>query len=130
MSAVIRPGKALPAPATDDFYLVMRGGLDETRLHLRAMTDGDLTTRPDPRGHDEAAALMLSLRGMQDALHRIVVDVRGGSDQILTSSNEITAGALDLSARTEKTVVSLDQARQLAVRVARFQLQSGEAGRR
>jgi len=91
------------------FFLVMRGGLDETWRHLRAMTDGDLTTRPEPWGRDEAAQLMLSLREMQDAVRRIVVDVRVGSDQILQSSSEIAAGAMDLSSRTENTAANLEE---------------------
>ena len=39
------------------FYRVMDGGLNETRRHLRAMTEGDLTTSPSPWGRDEAAQL-------------------------------------------------------------------------
>ena len=91
------------------FYLVMDGGLKETKRHLRAMTAGDLTTSPHPWGHDEAAELMLELRAMQDSLRGIVADVRQGSDQMLHASSEIASGALDLSARTEKTAASLQQ---------------------
>ncbi|GAB4113488.1 MAG: methyl-accepting chemotaxis protein [Rubrivivax sp.] len=91
------------------FYLVMEGGLKETRRHLRAMTDGDLTTRPEPWGRDEAAQLMIALREMQDALRTIVTEVRTGSDEILHSSSEIASGAMDLSARTEKTAANLEE---------------------
>ncbi len=91
------------------FYLVMDGGLKETRRHLRAMTDGDLTTSPDPWGRDEAAQLMVALRAMQDSLRTIVTEVRTGSDQILHSSSEIASGAMDLSARTEKTAANLEE---------------------
>jgi hypothetical protein len=35
----------------------MRGGLKEVESHLRAMTAGDLTTRPEPWGADEAARI-------------------------------------------------------------------------
>jgi methyl-accepting chemotaxis protein len=38
------------------FYRVMDGGLKETRRHLRAMTEGDLTMSPTPWGRDEAAS--------------------------------------------------------------------------
>jgi methyl-accepting chemotaxis protein len=55
------------------FYRVMDGGLKETRRHLRAMTDGDLTTSPSPWGRDEAAQLMLELRAMQDSLRGMVL---------------------------------------------------------
>ena len=52
------------------FFLVMNGGLRETRRHLKAMTEGDLTTEPSPWGRDGAAALMLDLRDMQHALRQ------------------------------------------------------------
>jgi len=91
------------------FYLVMRGGLKEVERHLRAMTSGDLTTRPEPWGADEAAALMLELRATQQALRQIVHEVRASSAEILHASTEIASGALDLSSRTERTAANLEQ---------------------
>jgi methyl-accepting chemotaxis protein len=91
------------------FFLVMDGGLREVRRHLKAMTEGDLTTSPNPWGRDEAASLMLALREMQASLRGIVSKVRGGSDAIVHASGEIAAGAHDLSARTEQTAANLEQ---------------------
>ncbi len=91
------------------FYRVMDGGLRETRRHLQAITAGDLTTSPSPWGRDEAAQLMLELRGMQDALRTMVQRVRHSSDQILRSSAEISSGAYDLSSRTEQTAANLEE---------------------
>ena len=91
------------------FYRVMEGGLRETRRHLRAMTQGDLTTSPSPWGGDEAAQLMLELRDMQDSLRGMVLRVRRSSDEIVHSSSEIASGALDLSARTEQAAANLEQ---------------------
>ncbi|MDP2007876.1 MAG: methyl-accepting chemotaxis protein [Rubrivivax sp.] len=91
------------------FYRVMDGGLKETRRHLRAMTEGDLTTSPRPWGHDEAAQLMLELRAMQDSLRGMVARVRASSQEIVHSSSEIASGALDLSARTEQAAANLEQ---------------------
>jgi methyl-accepting chemotaxis protein len=91
------------------FYRVMDGGLRETRRHLRAMTEGDLTTTPMPWGADEAAQLMLELRAMQESLRGMVLRVRRSSDEIVHSSSEIAAGALDLSARTEQAAANLEQ---------------------
>jgi methyl-accepting chemotaxis protein len=91
------------------FYKVMQGGLDETARHLRAMTEGDLTTSPTPWGSDEPAKLMLSLREMQDSLRAIVHDVRTASDEILHSSDEIAAGTIDLSRRSEQAAASLEE---------------------
>jgi methyl-accepting chemotaxis protein len=91
------------------FYLVMDGGLKETRRHLRAMTAGDLTTSPSPWGNDEPAQLMHELRRMQDSLRSIVANVRGTSDTVVRSSGEIAGDAADLSARTEQAAASLER---------------------
>jgi methyl-accepting chemotaxis protein len=91
------------------FYLVMGGGLKEVERHLRAMTEGDLTTFPEPWGSDEAAELLLELRTTQQALRQIVLDVRASSAEILQASTEIASGALDLSSRTERTAANLQQ---------------------
>ena len=91
------------------FFKVMDGGLKETRRHLRAMTDGDLTTSPNPWGRDEAAQLMHDLRAMQDSMRAIVTDVRTASDAIVVATTEIAAGANDLSGRTEQTAASLEE---------------------
>jgi len=91
------------------FYRVMDGGLKETRRHLRAMTDGDLTTSPFPWGNDEAAQLMFELRAMQESLRKIVTSVRGSSESMVHASSEIASASMDLSARTEQTAANLEQ---------------------
>jgi methyl-accepting chemotaxis protein len=91
------------------FYRVMDGGLKETRRHLRAMTDGDLTTSPSPWGRDEAAQLMLELSRMQESLRAMVLRVRRSSDEIVQSSGEIASGAMDLSSRTEQAAANLEE---------------------
>ncbi|MBL8363233.1 MAG: cache domain-containing protein [Rubrivivax sp.] len=91
------------------FYRVMEGGLKETRRHLQAMTNGDLTSSPTPWGRDEAAQLMLDLRAMQTSLRQMVRRVSHASDEIVNSSGEIASGALDLSARTEQAAGNLEE---------------------
>jgi methyl-accepting chemotaxis protein len=91
------------------FFLVMSGGLSEVERHLRAMTDGDLTTSPRPWGKDEAARLMTTLADMQGALRSIVSDVRGASDGLVNASNEIATASSDLSARSEQAAASLEE---------------------
>ncbi|WP_247664197.1 methyl-accepting chemotaxis protein [Ideonella alba] len=91
------------------FYRVMDGGLKETRRHLRAMTDGDLTTSPAPWGRDEAAQLMLDLRAMQDSMRSMVLRVRRSAEDIVHSSSEIASGSMDLSARTEQAAANLQE---------------------
>jgi len=91
------------------FYRVMMGGLQEVAGHLRAITQGNLTTAPRPWGSDEAAQLMLTMGEMQTALRRIVGAVLQGSAQVRTSSSEIAGAAHDLSSRTEKTASNLEE---------------------
>jgi methyl-accepting chemotaxis protein len=91
------------------FFLVTHGGLREVQKHLEAMTAGDLTTRPNPWGNDEAARLMGSLADMQGSLRNIVHSVRGSSESIVSASSEIASASMDLSARTEQTASNLEQ---------------------
>jgi len=92
------------------FYRVMDGGLKETRRHLSAMANGDLTSTPSPWGKDEAAELMLDLRNMQQSLIAVVRRVRASCDQILHSSGEVATASLDLSKRTEQAASNLETA--------------------
>jgi len=91
------------------FYLVTRGGMREVTRHIDAMASGDLSTSPRPWGTDEAADLMLSIRAMQDSLRSLVGQVRGCAEVIVKASSEVSAGAQDLSVRTEKSASSLQQ---------------------
>jgi methyl-accepting chemotaxis protein len=91
------------------FYKVINGGLLETRRHLKAMTDGDLTTTPRPWGKDEPAELMHDLKAMQESLRNMVQRVRQSSQEIVHSTDEIATGMADLSSRTEQAAVSLEQ---------------------
>ena len=89
------------------FFLVMDGGLKELRRHLLAMTAGDLRTRPEPWGCDEAARLMNTLHDMQASLCHIVAGVRDGSGAILQASADMAQGAVELARRTEQSAASL-----------------------
>jgi methyl-accepting chemotaxis protein len=104
------------------FYRVMDGGLRETRRHLRAMSDGDLTTSPRPWGKDESAQLMFELSRMQASLRSMVHSVRRSSDGIVMASDEVAGGAADLSARTRHAAAALEQStramKQIAVKVS------------
>src|SRR5471032_3000013 len=74
------------------------------------VADGDLTTRFDERmAHDEIGDLMTALKGMNDALRRIVCEVQNGTRTIATASCQIATGNQDLSQRTEEQASSLEQ---------------------
>jgi methyl-accepting chemotaxis protein len=109
LGAVVLLFVAIGAYLFYSFFLVTHGGLREVQKHLEAMTAGDLTTRPNPWGHDEAARLMLSLSDMQGSLRAIVGQVRGSSDSIVHASSEIAAASMDLSSRTEQTAANLEE---------------------
>jgi methyl-accepting chemotaxis protein len=70
---------------------------------------GDLSHRIEAPGQDETGALLRALRHMNDSLVAIVTEVRGGTDLIATASQEISAGNLDLSARTEQQAGALEE---------------------
>ncbi|WP_136416855.1 methyl-accepting chemotaxis protein [Herbaspirillum sp. ST 5-3] len=74
-----------------------------------ATAKGDLTTRFNTSGRDEAAQLLRALSQMNDGLSHLVVEVRNGSDLIAKSSKEIAAGNADLSHRTEEQAANLQQ---------------------
>jgi methyl-accepting chemotaxis protein len=71
---------------------------------------GDLTGSCDVVGTDETAQLTTSLGKMQDALARIVREIRNSTEQIQVASTEVASGNQDLSSRTEQTAGSLQQA--------------------
>ena len=91
------------------FFLVTRGGMREVTRHIDAMAGGDLSTSPRPLGKDEAADLMRSIHTMQQSLRELVGEVRGCAEGIVTASAQVSAGAHDLSERTETAAGSLQQ---------------------
>jgi methyl-accepting chemotaxis protein len=91
------------------FRKVLDGGLKEVAMHIDAMRDGNLTTRPRAWGADEVASLMSSLTAMQHSLRRIVGQVRGASDSIVHASREISGASMDLSGRTEQSAANLQE---------------------
>jgi methyl-accepting chemotaxis protein len=75
----------------------------------QAVARGDLSSRIEVRGTDEAAQLLAALAGMNDSLVRLVGTVRQASDSIATGSGQIAAGNQDLSQRTEEQASNLQQ---------------------
>jgi methyl-accepting chemotaxis protein len=72
---------------------------------------GDLSSQIAVSEQDvtETGQLKRALREMNDSLHGIVSQVRGGTDAIALASGEIAAGNMDLSARTESQASSLEE---------------------
>ncbi len=111
------------------FFLVMRGGLAEVERHLKAMTDGDLTTTPRPWGSDEAAALMNTLARMQHSLRGIVSEVRHASDGLVNASNEIASASSDLSRRSEQAAANLEESASAMEQISTTVMQAADTTR-
>ncbi|MGK5024322.1 methyl-accepting chemotaxis protein [Janthinobacterium sp. RB2R34] len=73
------------------------------------VAEGDLRTTFGQPTRDEVGDLMHALKGMNDALTKVVSQVQTGTDAIATASSEIAAGNLDLSSRTEQQASSLEE---------------------
>jgi methyl-accepting chemotaxis protein len=91
------------------FSLVMGYGLREVRRHLKAITEGDLTSNPKGHGRDEAAFLLDMMGAMQGSLRTIVGEVRFGADHVVTASSEIESMSRDLAQRTEMTAGNVER---------------------
>ncbi|MBV8122594.1 MAG: MCP four helix bundle domain-containing protein, partial [Paucibacter sp.] len=74
-----------------------------------AVAQGDLTVQIAATSRDETGLLLVALKTMNENLHRIVTEVRQGSDTIHTASSEIATGNLDLSSRTEQQAGALEE---------------------
>jgi methyl-accepting chemotaxis protein len=75
----------------------------------RTVAAGDLTSRIDVQGRDEAAQMMHALKDMNASLAKLVSEVRTGSDEIATAASEIATGNLELSSRTEQQAGALEE---------------------
>jgi len=75
----------------------------------RTVAAGDLTSRIDVSGNDEAAQMMQALNEMNASLLKVVSEVRTGSGEIATAAREIATGNLELSSRTEQQASSLEE---------------------
>jgi len=76
---------------------------------LDQVAGGDLTMTISEPGRNEIGRLFASIRSMQQGLLDTVARVRSSTDIINTGAQEIAAGNLDLSSRTETQASSLEE---------------------
>ena len=75
----------------------------------KRVASGDLTSRVDVDGDDEAAELLKALRDMNNNLGGIVTQIRSGAESIAVGAGEVAAGNQQLSSRTEEHASSLEE---------------------
>lgn len=83
--------------------------LDYAVAVARTVASGDLRNKIQSNSNDETGQLLHALRDMNDGLVQSVSQVRSGIETIATASNQIAAGNLDLSSRTEEQASSLEE---------------------
>jgi methyl-accepting chemotaxis protein len=71
---------------------------------------GDLTQVVEVRGTDETARLMQALRTMNEALARMVGEVRSVADSVASEARQLSGGNRDLSERTESQATAIEEA--------------------
>jgi len=85
------------------------GGEPDHAAHIATqIAAGDLTVEVPVKPNDRDS-LMLAMRNMRDKLAGIVTEVRSGTDAIATAAGQVSAGNLDLSARTEQQAGALEE---------------------
>lgn len=84
-------------------------GLNDIARVLGAIAEGDLTERVDAEYQGTFLKLKDFCNRTTENLTRMIGEIRGASDTILTASNEIAQGNADLSARTEQQASSLEE---------------------
>jgi methyl-accepting chemotaxis protein len=75
----------------------------------RTVAAGDLTSDIRVASTDETGELLAALKAMNDSLRTIVHQVRNGTSTLTTATDEIAAGNLDLSSRTEQQASALEE---------------------
>ena len=93
-------------------WLVSRsvvGRLAQAVRIAETVARGDLRSRVEVQGSDEAAQLLAALAAMNSSLVGLVGTVRHASDNIAAGSQQIAVGNQDLSQRTEEQAGNLQQ---------------------
>ena len=98
---------------------------------VHRVAHGDLTTETQPdQAPQELAVLLLALGHMQQGLSTLVVGVRDSAAVIDLSTAELVAGNFDLSQRTDRDVLALDESAHTVEQLRLAFEESAEAARR
>ena len=95
------------------FAFLITRGITEPLKHAvgiaQKVAAGDLTSEIDVKSKDETGMLLQALKEMNDALKKIVGEVRSSSEAISSGTKQIATGNADLSQRTEEQASSLEE---------------------
>jgi len=105
----------------------MRNGFAVADQTATAIAAGDLSQAVQPSGRDEIGHLLLQMGTMRDNLHRVISQVRGGSDAIANAAAEVATGTMDLSNRTEQQAGSLEKTASASEQLASTVQQNAES---
>ena len=83
--------------------------LEEAVAVAQTVALGDLSSRIVAQGSNETGVLMGALKDMNDNLVGIVGQVRSGTETIVEAADQISAGNLELSSRTEQQAGALEE---------------------
>ena len=83
--------------------------LGESLKVAQRVASGDLTSRVQVSGRDEAAELQRALGEMNVGLARMVTQIRSGAESIAVGAGQVAAGNQQLSSRTEEHASSLEE---------------------
>ena len=87
----------------------LRSGFRLALESATAIAGGNLSHAVPQSGGDEIGHLLEAMEKMRSSLHRVISQVRTGSDSIASASREVATGTQDLSNRTEQQATSLEQ---------------------
>jgi methyl-accepting chemotaxis protein len=85
------------------------GPISDSVSVARRVAAGDLTSRIETGGRDEASELLTALRDMNSGLGSIVTHIRSGAESIAVGAGQVAAGNQQLSSRTEEHASSLEE---------------------
>ncbi len=83
--------------------------LNEAVRVANAIAEGDLTNRIDSSGSDETGMLLNAMGRMSEKLQQLVKEVTESSLTVASEANQIAAGNISLSQRTEEQASSLEE---------------------
>jgi methyl-accepting chemotaxis protein len=89
--------------------LTLRRALVELQRSLTAVCSGDLSHDTAVEGRDELAAIGVDVQRMTRQLSQVVAGIRSESQLVAMAGDELSAGAHELSSRTESQASNLEQ---------------------